>query len=620
MRRWLLAALSFTMATPAVAERQPETDGKSHGLYVLAINGGGDKLDNFASHLGHLRQLVELLSAAGIPRDHITVLSSDGQDPAPDLATRDADLQGSWLLQGTRLDPILRDLTVYENSVLSGITLRPATGANLQKAVSELGARLHAGDTLLVYVTDHGTQDRRDPLGNSITLWGRRESISVRKLGGLLRRLPSQVRVVSLMSQCFSGGFALLHEPRERRRQPNGHTCGYFSSTPDRPAYGCYPEVRGQKGIGHSFEFLSALARRGRFPAAHADVLVSDDTPDIPLRSSDVYLAEVLARAAGRPSHESAFVEPFLRQAFVDPSLAGELQQVDRLAAVYGVEKPASLDSLEKQANTLFDLLDQVEADAKIWEAALADFNQGNLDAFLKAHPDWRPRLDERALRALDANARRALATSLLSELEQFALPDPARAAEANRLLDGLNTVDEVSYRNEIRVAALMRMRFVLTTAAGRVFVRNKKKQNEGLEALDRCEDLSLPIKETPTRMAEPAPAGKLATVAEDRARAEAARPGWLGLSYVPVGSGRRKKLALPSGAAQVTSIAAHSPASTAGLRTGDILVGAPNHPFIHKNDLRPFIVSAKPGSPLPLDILRGPKRIVLTPTVAPVP
>ena len=40
---------------------------------MLAINGGGDKLDNFASHLEHLRQLAALLATAGVPRDHVVV-------------------------------------------------------------------------------------------------------------------------------------------------------------------------------------------------------------------------------------------------------------------------------------------------------------------------------------------------------------------------------------------------------------------------------------------------------------------------------------------------------------------------------------------------------------------
>jgi hypothetical protein len=619
MQLLLPSILALAMATPgaAVEQAQPVANGD---IFVLAINGGGDKLDNFASHLGHLRQLIGVLSAAGIPKDHLTVLSSDGQDPTPDLATRETDPENAWLLQGTRLDPILRDLTTYENSVLPGVDLQPATVRSLEKAIGRLRTRLRPGDTLLIYVTDHGTRDRRDPFGNRISLWGAHESISVRKLGGLLGRLPSSVRVVSLMSQCFSGGFAYLHEAREHRRVTNGRTCGFFSSTPDRPAYGCYPEVRGQKGIGHSFEFLSALARRGRFVAAHADVMVSDGTPDVPLRSSDVYLAELLARAAGSPSREAGVVAPLLRRAVAEPALAPALAQIDRLAAAYGLRKPSTLRDLDDQADAVFDLLDEVEAHAKLWEAALGDFNQANLDGFLAARPAWRSRLDERVVRGLDGAALRALATSLLSDLHAFVMSDAARLAEANRLMTALSSADEISYRSEIRAAALLRMRFVMTTAAGRVWIRDRSEPSKAVAALDRCEDLALPVRASVAPVAEPPAATKFPPLVVDRQQATSTKPGWLGITFVPVSRGRRRNLALPEGAAQVTSITPHSPASAAGLRAGDIVVGAPNRPFGHKNDLRPFIVSANPGAALPLEVLRGNARLLIHATVAEAP
>jgi hypothetical protein len=422
------------------------------------------------------------------------------------------------------------------------------------------------------------------------------------------------------MSQCFSGGFAYLHEAREHKHLPSGHTCGYFSSTPDRPAYGCYPEVRGQKAIGHSFEFLSALARRGRFSAAHADVMVSDDTPDVPLRSSDVYLAEELARAAGPTSHEADFVAALLGQAFAEPSSTTTLRLLARIAAAYGIERPSNLQDLEGQADAIFALLDQVEAHAKVWETALGDFNQANLDQFLASHPTWQERLDERKLRRLDSSAMRSLATSLLSELGKFVTSDAARLAEAERLTTALGANDEISYRSEIRVAALLRMRFVLTSAAGRIWLRGKKEQSKAFEALERCEDLSLPIKTPQPRMAEPSSATALPTVAEDRQRAAENRPGWLGITFVPVNAGRRRRLVLPNGAAQVTSIARHSPAASAGVRTDDIVLGSPGRPFAHQSDLGPYIVSASPGTALPLEVLRGRNRVVLRPTLGEAP
>ncbi len=611
--RTLLVAVLLLMLAPSARAVEPGE------LYVLAINGGGDKLDNFASHLAHLRQLLHLLATCGIARDHITVLASDGNNPAPDLATREPDPENAWLVQGTRLDSLLRDLTTFENSLLPGFDMRPATASSLSRTLGELRERLRPGDTLLVYVTDHGTQGSHDPLDNRITLWGAHESISVRRLGALLSRLPPSVRVVSLMSQCYSGGFAYLHEVRERRRLPSGKTCGYFSSTPDRPAYGCYPEVRGQKAIGHSFEFLTALARRGRFPAAHTDTTVGDETPDIPLRSSDVYLAELIAHAAGAPDREAAFADPLLAQALASPDFAEERRLVDRIASVYAFPRPSSLAEIDEHANALFAFLDQLDLDGKTWESALGDFNQANLDAFLTSHPAWRSRIEDRAVRGLDANARRNLASALLAELAPFVMSDRERMAEANRLLTGLDTTDEISYRGEIRVAALLRARFVLTSVAGRVWSRRDPRQAQAVAALARCEDLTLPVP-APPRMAKPPEAPKLAPLAKDQRRAAATRPGWLGIAFVPISHGRRKTLRLPDGAAQITAVVARSPAAQAGLRVGDIVLGPPGRFFSHPRNLRPFVAASNPNLALPLDILRGTSRVVLRPVVGQAP
>src|SRR5262249_10296447 len=154
--------------------------------------------------------------------------------------------------------------------------------------------------------TDHGIRDGDDPANNAITLWGEHERVTVSELGRMLGSLDPGVRVVALMSQCYSGGFAGLARARGGGATPDGATCGYFASTADRAAYGCYPENRGRDNVGHSFHFIAALAERGDLPSAHEEVLVNDASPDVPLRTSDLYLSEVLDHAAGTAKQDRA--------------------------------------------------------------------------------------------------------------------------------------------------------------------------------------------------------------------------------------------------------------------------------------------------------------------------
>ena len=54
----------------------------------------------------------------------------------------------------------------------------------------------------------------------------------------LLARLMPGVQVPLVMSQCYSGAFAELMFDGETG-EPSGDVCGFFSTRPDRKAYGC---------------------------------------------------------------------------------------------------------------------------------------------------------------------------------------------------------------------------------------------------------------------------------------------------------------------------------------------------------------------------------------------
>src|SRR5947208_12995131 len=217
-RAWLALALGLFVAVgcrrqPLPAERPGATrvDEVLGHLHVLMLNGGGSKAMNYQSHLLHVQQLLDVLRHAGIRPDQVSVFSGDGADPAEDLAVREVQPEAEfWLLRGTRLEHQLATPITHANSSVPGVELQAATKENLRRWFKRAHRALGRRDTLLLYVTDHGQKNAEDPLNNSITLWGAKESLSVSELRELLRMLRPGVRVVMLMSQCYSGAFAHL--------------------------------------------------------------------------------------------------------------------------------------------------------------------------------------------------------------------------------------------------------------------------------------------------------------------------------------------------------------------------------------------------------------------------
>ena len=179
----LLAALGLAlgvMCNPTLLAAPGEPVDTPPRLEVVLLNGGGQPTINFYSHLLHVRQFSDVVRRAGISPTDITIFNADGADPQADFAVRELQPEADfWLLQGTRLERPLRTQIRYENSVVDGFTLQPATQAALRNWFEEAAERLRPGATLLFYVTDHGTKNAEDLANNRITLWGDQESLSV---------------------------------------------------------------------------------------------------------------------------------------------------------------------------------------------------------------------------------------------------------------------------------------------------------------------------------------------------------------------------------------------------------------------------------------------------------
>ena len=580
-------------------------EGAAGQLHAVLVNGGGRPRINYHSHLDHLRRLLRVLEATGVDPARIAVFSADGADPASDLATREGELPSDfWLLPravGSRLRPPIE----YVDSQIEGFELRPATQDALRAWFETEGAKLAGDDTLLLYVTDHGEKNKDDLRDNTITLWG--ETLSVSELRELLATLDPGVRVVMLMSQCYSGAFENAALPEGGDPLARGNVCGYFSAPADRQAHGCYPEVSGKDATGHSHRMFEALALEGRLSDAQREVLVSDGTPDVPHASSSSFLAERLVAAAERGGHETdELIDEFLDEALREPlAWEREIRLLDRVGLAFGIASPRSLTQLEAHASGLSELREQLDTYADRWARVLDDLRRVNLAAFEATSPTWRERLGPRVLAALDPNQRRREREDLLQALAEFTDGEPERASRLRDLHRKHEESKAARYRADVRLAALLRMRTLLKDVAGRHYMRRyaPTEEREALARIESCEDLALVAPPEVRRASQPPEPFPI--LSAERQLLEAIAPGWLGLRYRAPRAVERGRAALPAGAVIASEVFPDSPAAEAGLQVADVILGPPGEPFQETHALREWVMRGEIGRPVALRLLR---------------
>jgi thiol-disulfide isomerase/thioredoxin len=590
---------------------------------AVLVNGGGRKESNFQSHLTHVRSMVDFLLASGVGAEDIVIFSGDGPDPAADLAIRATNpLPNYWLLPRAVAFQ-LRPRIEYIDSTVPGFDLRPATQEAMKAWFAEQGRSLAAGDTLLFYVTDHGEHNKKDPTNNTIVLW--KESLNVSQLRELLGSLDPKVRVVMLMSQCFSGAFANTIFTPGNGLATSGARCGYFASSADRPAYGCYPENLGKDGVGHSHHFVEALTELGRLPEAENRVLATDDSPDVPNTTSDFLLEQLIAREAERTQQSPTIVsDELIAVAFKDRGQwEAEIRRLDRIGSTFGMFSPRSLAELEQQTTTLPQVSEQLRTYAQRWQEALESLTAQNFERFLTAQPAWRDRLSPKILGTLDDAGRLQLATELLAALVPFTDADRETHERLLLLKQRADEASAAAYRMEVRLGVVLRMRALLNQIAGRVYLARSgtPAERQQYATLRACEDVNF--------LAEPAFASAAAMNAperfpqlvDDRQVVEAVMPAWMGIQFKPLSETARKREQRAPGAVTVLTVYEDSAAAAAGLEVGDVILGPPGQPFREPHQVREWTMRREIGEPAPLEVVHGGvvKQITLHPQPYPI-
>jgi thiol-disulfide isomerase/thioredoxin len=479
-------------------------------------------------------------------------------------------------------------------------------------------ARTHIlpGDSLLVFVTDHGGPARRGPGTGTISLW--HQELTVREFRSLLDRLPPRVRVVTVMSQCYSGAFAELMYDRGTD-QPSGNTCGFFSTSFEDKAYGCYPESEDHDRIGYAFEFIEALRHERTATEAHVQVVRSDDTPDKPRRTSDAYLWRLISdEAAARRVDPDELVDSLLAAAWRRGVVwEPELRLLDAIGHTFGTFSPRSLRELKSREDDLATQAEQSKTYSRRWNAALVEVQESLLSAFLAVNPAWRASLEPRSIDQFPPDERAVLLARFLDELYAYARQSDIWP-KLERFREASSRGSNASWRFEVRKAAAERMRTILVAIAGRELLATEDRrslprdgahpraaQRQAFDALVRCEALE------PGRLAVPAQAAPAAArasfppLSDEIDLLQELQPSWLGVRYGPVAPARRQATPWLSASPQLRSVEEGSPAAAAGLQTGDVMLGPPGQPFTSSQQLLNWTTTSPRDSGLSMKVFR---------------
>jgi len=298
---------------------------------ILTIGGGPNPAGNQVSLEKNVLYFQRALKRLGLEGLEHRILFADNDQDRRDLQYR-ARQRGAEDLHSLLAEIVGPSGGFYFNYRASSIPgIRgPAQSEVIDETIQELSQELKEGDRLILYFTGHGGRPRpsrgkpqpatdkdkaeekdkkENPDAENFThLWQDKE-LSAKQWTEMLDKMPTETSVVAVMVQCYSGGFGNLifkgGDPDSGvAEQPR---CGFFSTVPDRVAAGCTPnvdEAEYREYSSYFWEALSGETRTGETVSqpdfdgdgkttlleAHAYTVLTADTIDIPIRTSDTLL------------------------------------------------------------------------------------------------------------------------------------------------------------------------------------------------------------------------------------------------------------------------------------------------------------------------------------------
>lgn len=567
---------------------------------AILLNGGGQAQSNYFSHHLHIRMLKELLIRRGLPSKRITVFSSDGDAPAPDQLIASSMPMG-WLFSGIQEDQLINSTRLI-NTTLPGHRMFAAKKRVMKKKFQRLARRFKARkkpSTVLLFVTDHGTPGR-GPLGNKIELWN--ESLNVRTMQKMLRPMGKKTRVVSIMSQCYSGGFAnILYT---RRWKVHGNRCGFFSTLANREAYGCFPETAKEDRVGHAYRMIRALRDANTFAEAHRRILLTDRTPDVPISSSDVYLEDVMRRRArNRRSKLTRETDRWLRKVWKKkPSwLRSDIHILHQIQTAFNLPKHQFSKDVWKEIRNNRAKLKSLEKLGVVWKQVWSEVQRGTLMRFYQRYPQIASAVQNEMNRpAIDARTRR-VGRRLYRAFTRFVKSHKAITSRMKRLHQRFALVQKQSHLFHTYEAALLRVAMRMTRIASLYYIRTRRVRAklQAFQRLSACENTEIRGRAFRSELRAEGRSSKQPNkrkVLAKRRNIQSMIPARLGIGFGSAPRGWHSSFERTApGAVQINEVDPNGPAARAGLRAGDIIAAVGGRMLRLENEIRDLVMLSEP-------------------------
>lgn len=352
--------------------------------YFLTIGGGYEPSGNQASLEANVLFFQDVLQEKHTGGRTQATFFADGSDPQADLQVLSKAIAANTSDEDNFAESVtslLVKLNSFRGNQGQPVEYRNhripnVSGANspssIHASLTHMCSSMTAGDRLIVYVTAHGSEaEGRNKFNTSISCWDE-QAITAREFESWLDEVPATVPVVMIMAQCYCGGFAhTIFQAADRQqglaKQPR---VGFFAQQHDLPAAGCRPDIENDEE--YSSFFWGAMVGRSRtgkkmtsadfdgdgrvsFAEAHAHAMLTSQTIDIPLRSSEALLRTYSAIGGGYDHRRSDDVD--LPVTGLSDS---QLETVD-LAPMSGTVREISKGSALEWQHTVAGLLKQLE-------------------------------------------------------------------------------------------------------------------------------------------------------------------------------------------------------------------------------------------------------------------